>query len=46
MIAIAFYRKIITIGIIEEGSYEKDVTFYVNLGEPTMAPGKYLSRCV
>lgn len=34
------FRKIITVGIIEEGSYEKDVLFYVNIGEPIMAPGK------
>jgi len=27
-------EKIIEVGIIEEGSYEKDVLFYVNLGEP------------
>ncbi|KAM7361712.1 sodium/calcium exchanger 3 isoform 5-T9 [Cochliomyia hominivorax] len=32
-------EKIITLGIIEEGSYEKDVLFYVNIGEPIMAPG-------
>ncbi|KAM7361710.1 sodium/calcium exchanger 3 isoform 3-T7 [Cochliomyia hominivorax] len=31
-------EKIITLGIIEEGSYEKDVLFYVNIGEPIMAP--------
>uniref|UniRef100_T1PL58 Sodium/calcium exchanger protein n=1 Tax=Musca domestica TaxID=7370 RepID=T1PL58_MUSDO len=31
-------EKTITIGIIEEGSYEKDVLFYVNIGEPIMAP--------
>ncbi|XP_075148312.1 sodium/calcium exchanger 3 isoform X3 [Haematobia irritans] len=31
-------EKIIQLGIIEEGSYEKDVLFYVNIGEPIMAP--------
>ncbi|XP_037910122.1 sodium/calcium exchanger 1-like isoform X6 [Hermetia illucens] len=29
-------EKVIQLGIIEEGSYEKDVLFYVNLGEPQM----------
>ncbi|CAD7083901.1 unnamed protein product [Hermetia illucens] len=29
-------KKVIQLGIIEEGSYEKDVLFYVNLGEPQM----------
>lgn len=28
--------------ILEEGSYEKDVLFYVNLGEPQMVGGKVL----
>ncbi|KAL9892581.1 sodium/calcium exchanger 1 isoform X5 [Glossina fuscipes] len=31
-------EKNIAVGIIEEGSYEKDVVFYVNIGEPTLAP--------
>lgn len=29
-------EKEIPLGILEEGSYEKDVLFYVNLGEPQM----------
>ncbi|XP_020717189.1 sodium/calcium exchanger 3 isoform X4 [Ceratitis capitata] len=32
-------EKFIPLGIIEEGSYEKDVLFYVNIGEPIIAPG-------
>lgn len=35
-------RKFIPLGIIEEGSYEKDVLFYVNIGEPIIAPGTYM----
>ncbi|XP_011189119.2 sodium/calcium exchanger 3 isoform X1 [Zeugodacus cucurbitae] len=31
-------EKFIPLGIIEEGSYEKDVLFYVNIGEPIIAP--------
>lgn len=34
------YRQIIPLVILEEGSYEKDVLFYVNLGEPQMVGGK------
>lgn len=28
---------------MEEGSYEKDVLLYVNLGEPQMVGGKYIN---
>lgn len=33
-------RQTIPLIILEEGSYEKDVLFYVNLGEPEMVGGK------
>jgi solute carrier family 8 (sodium/calcium exchanger) len=33
-------EKIIPLVILEEGSYEKDVLLYVNLGEPQMVGGK------
>lgn len=36
-------RKTIPLVIIEEGSYEKDVLFYVNLGEPQMVGGNVLT---
>ncbi|XP_073815749.1 sodium/calcium exchanger 3 isoform X3 [Musca autumnalis] len=39
-------EKTITIGIIEEGSYEKDVLFYVNIGEPIMAPDDELAGLI
>jgi hypothetical protein len=35
-----FSRKTIPLTIIEEDSYEKDVLFYVQLGEPQMSGGK------
>lgn len=35
-------RKTIPLIILEEGSYEKDVLFYVNLGEPQMVGGNTL----
>lgn len=35
------YRQIIPLVILEEGSYEKDVLFYVNIGEPQMIGGKF-----
>lgn len=35
-------RKTIPLVILEEGSYEKDVLFYVNLGEPQMVGGNVL----
>lgn len=35
-------RKTIPLIILEEGSYEKDVLFYVNLGEPQMVGGKII----
>lgn len=35
-------RKMIPLVILEEGSYEKDVLFYVNLGEPQMVGGNVL----
>lgn len=41
-----FYRKIIPLVILEEGSYEKDVLLYVNLGEPQMVGGKFRSSSV
>lgn len=34
------YRKTIPLVILEEGSYEKDVLLYVNIGEPQMVGGK------
>lgn len=34
-------RKTIFIPIIKEDSYEKDVLFYVELGEPQMSGGKF-----
>lgn len=34
-----FRRQIIPLVILEEGSYEKDVLLYVNLGEPQMVGG-------
>lgn len=37
------YRRLITLTIIEEDSYEKDVLFYVQLGEPQMSGGKKFS---
>ncbi|XP_059219405.1 sodium/calcium exchanger 1 isoform X3 [Stomoxys calcitrans] len=39
-------EKLITLGIIEEGSYEKDVLFYVNIGEPIMAPDDELAGLI
>lgn len=42
-ISCLFFRKCIPLVILEEGSYEKDVLFYVNLGEPQMVGGKVLS---
>jgi hypothetical protein len=33
-------RKYISIQILEEDSYEKDVLFYVNLKEPRLADGE------
>lgn len=35
-------RKTIPLVILEEGSYEKDVLLYVNLGEPQMVGGNIL----
>lgn len=35
-----FYRKSITLTIIEEDSYEKDALFYVELGEPQLQGGE------
>lgn len=40
---ISLFRQIIPLVILEEGSYEKDVLFYVNLGEPQMIGGNYLN---
>lgn len=37
------FRKVIPIYITEEDSYEKDVLFYVQLGEPRMLGGRILS---
>ena len=37
------FRKVIPIYITEEDSYEKDVLFYVQLGEPKMLGGRILS---
>ncbi|XP_065371386.1 sodium/calcium exchanger Calx isoform X2 [Calliphora vicina] len=39
-------EKIIQLGVIEEGSYEKDVLFYVNIGEPIMAPDDELAGLI
>lgn len=39
-VCVIICRKTIPLIIIEEGSYEKDVLFYVNLGEPQMVGGK------
>ncbi|KAL4706047.1 hypothetical protein ACJJTC_013514 [Scirpophaga incertulas] len=36
------WRKFIPLHIIEEDSYEKDVLFYVNLGEPELLGGDFL----
>lgn len=33
-------RQTIPLVILEEGSYEKDVLLYVNIGEPQMVGGK------
>lgn len=38
-----YFRKFIPLVILEEGSYEKDVLFYVNLGEPQMVGGNVLN---
>lgn len=38
-----FYRKTITINIFEEDSYEKDVKFYIELGEPKLLKGNTIS---
>lgn len=35
------FRQNIPLVILEEGSYEKDVLLYVNIGEPHMVGGKY-----
>lgn len=35
-------RKVIQLTILEEGSYEKDVLLYVNIGEPQMVGGKLI----
>ena len=37
----SLYRQVIPLVILEEGSYEKDVLFYVNIGEPQMVGGKF-----
>jgi len=34
-------RQRISIKIIEESSYEKDVAFKVHIGTPQLAPGKF-----
>lgn len=39
-----FHRKFIPLNIIEEDSYEKDVLFYVNLGDPQMVGGNFFIR--
>lgn len=39
--ALFHFRQIIPLVILEEGSYEKDVLFYVNIGEPQMVGGKF-----
>lgn len=36
-----FFRQNIPLVILEEGSYEKDVLLYVNLGEPQMVGGNF-----
>jgi len=36
------HRKFISIQILEEDSYEKDVLFYVNLKTPRLIEGKFL----
>lgn len=33
------FRKVISLEIIEEDSYEKDALFYVELGEPLLQGG-------
>jgi hypothetical protein len=38
---LSLFRQIIPLVILEEGSYEKDVLFYVNLGEPQMIGGNF-----
>lgn len=38
------FRKHIPLHIIEEDSYEKDVLFYVNLGDPELLGGKNKSN--
>lgn len=40
-ILFSHFRQNIPLIILEEGSYEKDVLFYVNIGEPTMIGGKF-----
>lgn len=44
ILKISFFRQIIPLVILEEGSYEKDVLFYVNLGEPQMIGGNYFKK--
>ena len=38
------HRQFINIPIIEEDSYEKDVLFYVELGEPRFLSGECTGR--
>jgi len=44
-IALLMDRKYISIQILEEDSYEKDVLFYVNLKDPRLADGKQKTKC-
>lgn len=38
---LSIHRQVIPLVILEEGSYEKDVLLYVNIGEPNMVGGKF-----
>lgn len=39
VLSLLFSRKMIPLAVLEEGSYEKDVIMYINLGVPQMVGG-------